>query len=318
MSLSKVYTNWPVTLDADTAQSGTPVYVNVQSLSLNNELQTALARASGDLYASYGFLRRGDPAADFTSFDLKEFFDAVGIEEMLIDSGASGDGVKLFFQKMDKGGTRKSHSSGEHMSTTIGDGVLYGTTVELPAGGDGQVTARIIALSSDGSTHPLSFSESASLPSGVNPQVDAMYTAGKVDLNGTELDGKQSVTINLGPNPTSARHADSDIYPTHVSMESFAPTIEIITQHIDITSTLDEAGSYYGAGNVVVYARKRSEGGALVDAATAEHMSFTMGKCRIEVSSIDTDPKQARILCTPWDTPGGVAQIAINTATAIS
>jgi hypothetical protein len=75
-------------------------------------------------------------------------------------------------------------------------------------------------------------------------------------------------------------------------------------------------GAYYTASQVKVYARKKAEGGTFVADGTAGHMSFTMGKCRVEPS--DAGPGLINIKITPWSTPGSVAPLAINTAVAIS
>jgi len=316
--LSKLFTNWPVVLDTETGQGGTPVYVNVQTLMADSQLVSALARSSGAKYASFGFLRTGSPIGQFTSFDLKEFFDAVGIEELDIDNGGSGDGVKLYFQKYKNHASREAYDSSEHMSILIGNGTLFPVSLSMPNQGDAILTASIIALSADGSTHPFVFSETADLPSGINPDVDALFTMGKVDLNGTEVQGKSQVTVNFGANPTTNRSADSDIYPTHVSLDTFTPTIQVVTNHIDITSTLTEEGAYYTASQVTVYAKKRAEGSSFVPDGTAEHIKFTLGKCRVDVGAIDGDPKNIELNIMPWDSPGGVAQMAINTASQIT
>ncbi len=316
--LSKLYTNWPIMLDTQTGQGGTPVYLSVQTLLADSQLVTALLRSSGQKYPSFGFLRSGSPIAQFSSFDLKKYLDNVGIEELDIDSGVAGDGVKLFFQKYKNHASREVHGSGEHMSLLIGNGSLFGVSISLPTGGDAIVTGSLIAVSTDGSTHPFVSAEDANLPSGVNPEISAAFTMGKVDLGGTEVEGKTQVTVNLGANPTTQRSTDSDIYPTHVSLDTFTPTILVTTAHIDILSTLTEEGKYYTASQVVVYAKKRAEGSSFVADNVAEHIKFTLGKCRVDYGAIDGDPKNIELNITPWDTPGGVAQLAVNAASAIT
>ena len=94
---------------------------------------------------------------------------------------------------------------------------------------------------------------------------------------------------------------------------------KVKTPHIDQLATLTVDGAFYTASQVTLYGRKRDEGtGTYVADGTAEHLKFTLGKCRIDPTGISGNPKEIGMVITPWDTPGGVAPIAFSTASAIT
>ena len=186
---------------------------------------------------------------------------------------------------------------------------MYSSTV-----GRATASVRVIPVATS-SVDPVAFDEAVALPT-LTEAVSNMWTLGKVDLNGTELAGVDSLTCNFGIN-AQALSRDSDIYPTHVSIESIMPSIQLTTNQVNLTSTLTEEGAYYTAGQVIFYAKHYSEGGTYVADGTETHLSFSLGKCRVEPTSIDGDPKRMSVLITPWAS-GATAPITIDTTAAIS
>lgn len=316
MANTEAWTDWPIVFDAETKQAGTAEYINGRTV-LNPNLVSRPEPLDGDLYNTYVSLVSGAPVANLVTNDLKEFLDECGTTGMKIDSGAAGDGVIIYYQKLLQGGSRSTGAA--HQSITIGDGMVIPRSISLPHQGNASLTADIFGVSTDGVTSPLVYSETATLPS-VYPKVDEVFTLGKVDLNGTEVLGKSNVTINFGIQEL-IDSADSNVYPTVFSIMKIQPSIMITGREIDITATLTEAGLEYITDVVIVYAQKRDEGGTLVAAGTAEHLKFTMGKCRADVVSIGGGPTSTLgILITPWYTSGVTPKypITISTASAIT
>jgi hypothetical protein len=315
MALSKRYTTYPLELDTHTKQAGVHEYVNGVTTLMPN-LQTQTYGPGGVMYHTKACLVAGDPIAECVTPDIKEIFDELSSDlGMLIDSGASGDGVNIYFAQYDDGATIKAGSV--HHKTTIGDGILFPVSMNLPHRGQATMVIRILATSSDGSTSPLSFSETAALPAGVYPSVGETYTLGKFDLNGTQIQGLDSIDITFGINGV-AEGGDSDLYPTkkHITTP-ILPSIILRSAHVDITSTLTEAGLNEATDTVVFYARKRNETGFVAD-GTAEHIKFTLGPCRVDTGDMVAEGIQAVI--TPVYTPGASPKypITVNTASAIS
>lgn len=314
-----MYTDYAVQLHTKTAQSGAAVHIDsIVDARINVNLRTGLEAGDGSPYATFGSLVEGGPSARFTTLDLKAFLDACGTTGMLIDRDATHPGVTLFFQSYAAGATRGG--AGTHISEVFGNGILVPRTLTMNRIGQGSASlmAELVAVKQD-AIEPMVSDEAASLPADVYPTVSAAWTLGPLILNATTIDKVQSAIVDFGI-VLVAENADSQIYPTKVSIDSIRPSIVVAGLDVADLVTLTEEGAYYTATQVVLYARKKAEGATITADGTAEHIKLTLGKARIEPVSIDGTPKTLGYLITPWYTAGGspVDPIAINTASAIT
>jgi hypothetical protein len=319
MAITKRFTNWAVSVSC-IAQAATPVYLDgIIDLSLNGNLRTRVEGGDGLIYKTHGALVGGAPVASMSLTQLKTFLDICGVEGMLIDKDADDPGVVLYFQKYKTGGTRELDATAEHHSTTIENGIMVPRTLACSHGEAAVLSADIAAIKA-GAIDPITFLETATIPAAAYPAAAVEHTVGKVDLNGTSLDGIKNINVDFGINLLSEGFGDSDIYPEHVSIDEIDPTITLVTEHIDLTSLLTEGGAYYAAETLAIYLRKRDEGGTFVADNVAEHIKLTLGKCRIEWTGISGKPKEMAVMIKPWYTAGAspVSPIAINTASAIT
>ena len=317
MSGGKVFLNWACALDSHSVQAGTPVYLPVETMGVHPNLVTSVMGSSGQVYKSNASLISGDAMARISTRDIKNFLDNCGNEGMKIDNGVNGDGVIIYFQKAADKGTRASGSV--HHKTTIGDGFMAPTTLVLPHQGDALINADIYPESSDGESSPFTFDEAAALPSGVNITLDAMFTLGKVDLNGTDVTGHTDVTINFNLDVRTIS-GESDLFYDTVYVLTIDPDITLTSYHPDVTSTLTELGLSYDENQVIIYLRKRLKGGSFVPDATAQHIKCTLGECRAEPASIDSEPeKQIGIRLKPWyESAGPTNPMTWDTAAQIA
>lgn len=315
MALSKRWTDYAVKIHALTAQSAGAVYVDaVRSLSLENRLATLLESGDGEVYASFGSLARGDVSVRFQTLDLKAALDALGLEGQLVDADGSHPGVEVYLRRMTQGGTRDAAAAGTHWKGTIANGIAVPRRISCRSNENASLDVDVVARQTS-SVAPIVFDEAANLPTH-NAGPDAVWTVGKVNLNGTQLEGVESVDVDFGIDLLIDR-ADSDIYPSFVSVASIRPRIMLTGAHLDVTTTLTEDGLYYASG-VIVYLRKRALGGTFTADATAEHIKLTLGKCRVEPMSIDGDPKKLGLVLTPWATIGTSNPLTMSTASAIT
>ncbi len=320
MVLSKAWTDYAVTIHAKTAQSGGAVTCDgVSEASLSHDPALGVEAADGSPYGSFGALMGGSARARFTTSDLKALLDACGLAGMLIDSDGSHPGVVLYGQKYAEGGTRVAAATAQHLSATIAAGILVPRSLELPAQGLARVTAEAIATSPTG-VAPVAVSEVAALPTGVYPTVAAAWGFGKVMLNAIQLAGVTRVSIDFGIDVFSEAK-DGDLYPSFASIRRIQPVITLETLHADqVEQILNHDLAYYAATQIVIYARKRAEGGLFVSDVTAEHVKITCGKCRVDWLGVAGDPKSLALRLTPWSTPGvtPVLPLAVSTASAIT
>ena len=309
----KAYTQYPLELDAETQQAGVNEYIN-GTTSLDPGLVTGLMGPDGNVYNTFTFLQSGDPVGQGSYHDLKEFFDECGTTGMLIDSGAAGDGINIYFPLYIHGGSFAPGSV--HHKTTIGDGILIPDRLRLPHQDTAMLDARIIAVSADGSAVPITYSESAALPATVYPTSNEVFTLGPLDLNSYNVEGIQEINVDFGINVQKVS-GGGVIYNALSFIDSIQPIITVRTTNVDVTGEITEAGKSYTASTVTFYAKKRADGGTFVANGTAEHIKFTLGKCRADLGTLDGS---AGFTITPVATPGAspINPITVAQASAIT
>jgi len=319
MTTESRFTNFAVKLHTLTAQVAGAVYINgIQGLSVNDELQTGLDGGDGLVYFTFGSLVSGNPTIGFSTSQLKAFLDECGVEGMLVDSDVTHPGIDVYFQKMTQGGTRDAAAAGTHISTNAANGILVPQVLSLSHQEVARLTASVVTRKS-GAVDPIATDTAANLPTGVFPSVDTNYTLGKLVLDSVEVKGLQSLEYNFGIN-LDVVGGSSEIYPTHVSISAISPSISFEAQDVnDIMAELTVEGKFYNATEVNFYAKKRTEGGSFVDNATAEHIAFSLGKCRVEWQTVGNDPKTISGQIIPWETNSGspVLPVTIDTAAVI-
>jgi hypothetical protein len=319
MAQAKRFGDWAVKLHAKTAQAAAAVMIDgILSQGVHPNLRSGLVGSDSSPYNTWGSLMAGGPMARFSTNDLKAFLDACGVTGMLVDADGAHPGVVMYWQKYAEAGTREILASGTHISATIPNGLLVPRGITLPHQGNAEVSAELLARQL-GAVAPLTWNEAANLDAGVYPATSVLWTLGKVMLNAVQVEGVKSASIDLGIGAYT-EGSDSDIYPTVTGIERIQPSVRLSSVHPDITATLTEDGVAYAATQVVLYARKRAEGGSFVADVTPEHIKFTLGKCRVECVGVAGSPKTIDVLITPWYTAGvsPVSPIAINTASAIT
>jgi hypothetical protein len=317
MSLTKLFTDYALKLHAKTAQTGGAVYIDgIQSQGINVDHAVRVEGADGAVYNTFGSLVSGAPIGRFVSNDLKTVLDACGLTGMLIDADGTHPGVVQYFDRYVPGGTRGV--AGQALSCTVASGLMTLVSLELAHRGTATVTGQFHGCSATG-VAPIAWNEADSVPAAAYPAVSAAWTLGKIMFNSEVLVGAQRVGVDFGVGIISEAR-DSDIYPSVISIQRIQPIITIVGAEIEDTSWLTEDGIGYAASQVIFYARKKAEYGTFTANETAEHIKFTLGKCRIGIGGIEGDPKQITVRVTPWYTAGvsPVAPISINTASAIT
>lgn len=307
MSLTKLYTDYAVKFHRLTAEAGGAIYVDgIKTAQISSGAEDAVEGSDGSLYNTFGYRRAREPRATFATNDLKALLDLLPNFFAAIDSDGTHPGISIYGQQYVDGGGRSTANAHE---TTFDKGLLILRSVEMSHRGDAMASAELVGSSSDGLTSPAPFVETATLPS-ASAQTSALWTLGLVDLGSFNLLGVESVSIDFGVQER-AESRESDHYATFATVEKVQPRITIRAAHIDITSDTGEDGVYVSSG-AVIYAKKRTEGGAF--SAGADSISFTLGKSLVSWRTISGSPKTVEVEVIPYHTEGGAASIAISTA----
>jgi hypothetical protein len=284
--------------------------------SLSSGLQSRLEGSDGGVYSTFSALIRGAPSIAFTTSDIKTFMDEMSADMiLLVDSDGTHPGIVAYFQQYLAGGTRVALGTVQHESATIATGICFPKGIRVSQDSDMTVSAEVYGTNSAG-VNPVAIAITA-LPT-VYPTV-VRWGLGKVMLNSTEVGGLQDFSIDFGISPIFD-FASSSLYPLQAFIRTIQPTITVTCTQANIIEALTVNGAYYTASQVVLYGKKRAEGGTFVADVTAEHIKFTLNKCRVDWERVAGDPKAVTLRIQPYYTAAGspVYPITVSTASAIT
>lgn len=287
-------TEYPIKLHTKTAQSSAAVYLyGITNQSVAPNLVDRRISADGQPHNTYGALVSGDYVGSFTTLDVKTFLDQIGAMSMLIDYDGSHPGVVMYQQAMTAGATRAGTGG---ISYTFTEGMIVPESLSCSHQGEAVASGTIHNYGT------VTRASSVTLPT-IYPSVSPIYTLGKVVLNATTIQ-PQNVNINFGVD-VAKYSSGSSIYTEFVGARSFSPSITVDTLDSTVAGTIGLTGAYYTAAQVVIYFRKRSEGGSFVADGTAEHIKLTLGKARVSINSEGgSTPQSTSFVISPWYTAG--------------
>lgn len=222
--------------------------------------------SSGSITADALYLDKSEPSVSVTSSDLATILAGIGFESGLCLSSST---ITIPLAKQ---GCAGELGDGNHfaLSATAGFAVIQSIT---GSSSDANATATVecCLLSSDGFTIPYSISDTADLDatSFVNS-----YRMAKMSVNGSAVSGLTQVTINPGLG-YSKRSTDGSVYPTHTYLDRAVPTIDLTFENQAAVNAFGPLIKDNTA--LIVYFRKKSDGGTVVAAGTAGHIAISFG-----------------------------------------
>jgi len=306
MSVTNVHVLYAVQI------TGGALLDQVDDWNFNAGLRHILAAGDGQVDPTYVAVGLQEPTISFSTTAIATALGACGISGLAI---AAANALIAWLQKTAEGGTRASGAN--HIKAVMNKGILVPR--QLTANSDGSL-ARLAfdAIATyDGTNLPFVLTSSQALTGA--PAVGEGFVAGPVAVNGTTLNGVQSITIDFGLQVRTVS-GDGQVYPTYCYVASRAPSIRVAVLDPSIFTTLGLSGAAQSGTNSVVYLRKVDEGGTRVADAVAQHISFSIDEGHIHVSGIRGSQGQeigSEVLITPtWDAAAAI--MVINAATAIS
>lgn len=301
----------PYTLSALTHSGGT-LLDQIVSDSLGLNIQRLLQSGDGGVFPRFTAIQGQEPAFQFTTTKLAAALGAIGLSGLAITGG--GGPTVFYSQRLAQGGSRAG--AGAHLSASVAEGILYPMQITAAQGDNATIQYACKATYNE-SVDPVVFATGVSLPG--SETISEMFTLGPVNINGTELPGVQSVTIDFGITLTKVLEGGL-IWTTFDGIMGQAPTITINTLDMSAMTTPGLLGAPQGATDSVIYFRKKTAGAGNLADATAEHVSFSIDQGHItaeDQSATQEGLSSVNIKITP--TYDGTAPImAISVATAIT
>jgi len=317
MSVTALHTLYAV--DVDPITEANAVFVDqVNTFSIDPALQSILQSGDGQVDPTFVAVMAQSPRLRFTSTALAtilaEVSSAFLTSGIKIDSDGTHDGLEAFFHQITEGGTRTAGAN--HIKMTINEGLLIPRPLNAAQGGVASLDLEAV-IGYDGTNEPVVIATGQSLIG--TPAVGEIFTLGPVSLNGTTINGVQSIAYDPGLQIIT-QSGDGQVWPTFVAIMSRRPRLVINTVDVGVFSTFGLDGTAQSATDSVAYLRKIAEGGTRVADGTAEHIKLTFDDGIIYCGPISGSQGQvlgAQLVLEPtYD--GTNAIVVIDAASAIT
>jgi hypothetical protein len=271
--------------------------------------EVALHTGDGKVDFDFAAIMRQAPRLGFTTTAIARALTVSGLSAYSMAAG-----MDFYFQRIAHGGTRTGSSTSQKL--TAAKGILVPTSIDATDGAIAAINYESAVTSADGTTAPLTIGTGATLPA--HTATDQVYTVGPASINGTAIEGVQSIRISFGLQ-LIVKGGDGHAYPTFAGIVRRQPTISIRSHDLSYLAS----SSYYaaqGSTDSLVYLRKVAKNGIRVADATAEHLKFSVDDGLVTVRPFggqDGAEQMTEFLIQPtFDGTNDV--IAINTASAIA
>ena len=200
-----------------------------------------------------------------TSIDLKAAIDGLGLTGL---SFASSDTATFYMQQRADGGGISAGST--HRKALMNKGLAVINSIQASQGQEATVNI-MVYVDGDGTNEPFVLSDSVAVPAYAAGR--EVWTLGPVELNGTLVEGIQSVNVDFGNVPMRIT-SDGQVINDFTSLDQ-APVVNIETNDLASFDAFTQAGEAI-ASTVEIWFRKKAIGGGNVADATATHIKLTI------------------------------------------
>jgi len=261
----------------------------VQDSSLSAGMQQIIMAASGAVSPSFAGVGRLQPQVSFTSTAIKTILAALDYD------GAAMAADKMFLQQMLADGTRSGASL--HICVTMANGLLIPVTLTAPSlPAPATISCLATPRSADGSASPIALSATTSLEALQDFDTEC-YVLGAVTLNGSELEGVDTWTLNFGVTPDIV-WGSGHVYPTFTGVISITPSFTISTFDIAKFVAWTEIGTPQGDTDSTVELQDQAESGVrgsspitfTIDAGMAHFNTVGAGQGNRAVGQVTITP----------------------------
>jgi len=288
-----------------------------QTLAIDSSVQRDAS--SGVAYPRHSFIRGQVVNGSLMTNRLDDWFDEIGFTGKKIIEDTGKPGLVLYGQLYDESTAGRATGS-SHRSFTVARGYIVPRRLSVDHQGDASLDYDIFAIY-DGTNNPVVIAESQSLPSLSGD--DKRFAMGSIQLGGTTFDGCRSWELDFGAS-VRVEGADSDIWPTFVSVEGWTPSLTfrgVKSKWFADSGGIPMAGLACTHANTTLYLRKRAEAGThFVANGTAEHIKITAaGLAHVETVSDATSGASSECsISLPLKYDGTNVPAVITTAIAIT
>lgn len=290
---------------------GSPTQIQqLTTIARNPGVAPARHGHSGNISPTHATVLSKSPSIAISGTGLKMLIDTFGLKDY--DLGNSSNELDVYIKDYVQGGTRAS--TGTKLS--VSKGLAFMQSISAAHGPDPAVgSAIILPDSTDGAANPITLAAGNSITA--DNYTQNFYGMGKVVLASTAMIGVLSWGLNLG-NVEIRRSADGDIYITHTSLLTHAPSLTV--QVMDMKQFMADFADSGQATDLVFYLRHQVLGVGWTVDATTSHIKFTAyeGTYHLDEDSVahDADGSGSVTINLVDDQSNGA--LTVSTASAIT
>jgi hypothetical protein len=266
MSITSTHTGGPIVFNG----TGAFTLAGIEQVSIDPGCKDISQYAAGQPDPSFVGTMENQPMVTATCTDLAiALGNGITPDGLPISSTSSITSIDVFSTLMAEAGLRAG--SGAHFKTTISKGIVIPKSIKCTQGQRATMDIECHGIY-DGTNQPFIYTDSVSI---VTPEITELFTIGKVMINGTELSGVTSISVDFGIQ-LQIESATGQPYPTFVGIKTRAPRIDVTTKTLPSLNTFGLAGTAQGSSSTCVYFQKMANNGTRVAAATAQHIKLSL------------------------------------------
>lgn len=296
---------------------GTPADIGgIKDFRLDNGISEIVESSDGEVDPRFAAAMTQAQKIRFRSTDVKAVLDLIGVSGRAFATGGTYTSFSFYFRRRSAGGIYTASGSEFILTATTGMAVPVG--VRVSHGQIAEVEVEV-TLVSDGTNPPLAADSNSTIPAFAFGPTQ-MWTCGPAYLNAVLVEGVQDLSVDFNIELETIQ-GDGFPWPTQVSLKQRRPMLRFSTFHLDAVD--DDVIAVIGqvrSGNTRLFLRKKSEGGANVADATAQHIRFDVAEGRIKMDNIGIGhPESALVSISITPTHNSaVDSVVVNTAAAVS
>lgn len=266
--------------------------------------------ASGELFPTQLALTAQKPKASFTTLAVRQALALLNATALHLPCAGP---FRMYARKHEEGGGRADGAA--HRSFTMNKVLIAPTTLSAEHQQNATLALEV-TVGYDGTNAPVIPADNQALPAGtLDPE---RYTLGPIIVGGVTLTKKASVSLDFGLSVV-ADAADSDLWPTELSLEQGQPMLTVRGFNptwFATSGAIPLTGAAAGHANTKIYLRKRSGSGFVPD-GTAEHVLLTVAGVIAPEDIYRAGERGETTLTLPLVHDGTNPPVVINTGVAI-
>lgn len=245
----------------------------VLNLSVDTGIKEEMQYAAGQPQPSFDGIMSIQPRATATITSIATALsNGIGLTGLAFGGALTCTGIDVYQLLLSQQGDRTA--SGANFKTNFNTGMIIPKSIKASQGQVATMDLEIVGISADGTTAPISFTDSVNALSNVS--ISELYTLSKVVINGTEVPSVTDVSWDFGLDYETYA-ATGQVYDTYCTIKTETPRISITSKSVNWAATGGLTGLAQAASNnTIFYFQKMTNMGTRVSTGTAQHVKVTI------------------------------------------